>query len=54
MSKASASGLDPEAVHLRGNQFNAKQWSRRFRCHYNHERLKQALDGKTPTADVQN
>ncbi|MFB9811557.1 IS6 family transposase [Haloarcula sebkhae] len=38
----------------RGSQSSAKQWLRRFRNHYNHERPSQALDGKTPAEDIQN
>ncbi|KZX49936.1 IS6 family transposase [Haloarcula sp. K1] len=38
----------------RGSQSSAKQWLRRFRHHYNHERPNQALDGRTPTEVIQN
>ena len=38
----------------RGSQRSAKQWLRRFRHHYNHERPNQALDGRTPAEEVQN
>ena len=37
-----------------GSQSSAKQWSRRFRHHYNHERPNPALDGKTPAEVIQN
>jgi putative transposase len=38
----------------RGSQSSTKQWLRRFRHHYNHERPNQALDGRTPAEEVQN
>ncbi len=38
----------------RGSQSSAKQWLRRFRHHYNHERPNQALDGKTLGEVIQN
>ncbi|SDF73304.1 DDE domain-containing protein, partial [Halorientalis regularis] len=38
----------------RGSQTSAKQWLRRFRHHYNHERPNQALDGQTPAEQIQN
>ena len=38
----------------RGSQASAKQWLRRFRHHYNHERPNQVLGGRTPTDVVQN
>jgi putative transposase len=38
----------------RGSQSSAKQWLRRFRYHYNHERPNPALDGRTPVQEVQN
>ncbi|GCF15081.1 hypothetical protein Harman_30160 [Haloarcula mannanilytica] len=38
----------------RGSHRSAKQWIRRFRHHYNHERPNQALDGRTPAEEVQN
>jgi len=38
----------------RGSQTSAKQWLRRFRYHYNHERPNQALDGRTPAEETQN
>jgi len=37
----------------RGSQSSAKQWLRRFRYHYNHERPNQALDGRTPAEEIQ-
>jgi len=37
-----------------GSHRSAKQWLRRFRHHYNHERSNQALDGRTPAEEVQN
>ena len=38
----------------RGSQSSAKQWLRRFKHHYNHERPNQALDGKTPAEVIKN
>jgi len=38
----------------RGSQSSAKQWLRRFRYHYNHERPNQALGGRTPAEEIQN
>jgi len=38
----------------RGSHRSAKQWLRRFRHYYNHERPNQALDGRTPAEVNQN
>ncbi|AUG49067.1 IS6 family transposase [Haloarcula taiwanensis] len=46
--------IDRFHTFWRGSQSSAKQWLRRFRHHYNHERPIQALDGKTPAEEIQN
>ena len=46
--------IDRFHTFWRGSQSSARQWLRRFRHHYNHERPNQALDGKTPAQEVQN
>jgi transposase-like protein len=38
----------------RGSQSSARRWLRRFRHHYNHDRLNQALDNRTPVDEVLN
>jgi transposase-like protein len=38
----------------RGSQSSARRWLRRFRFHYNHDRPNQALDGRTPAAEILN
>jgi len=46
--------IDRFHAFWRGSQSSAKQWLRRFRHHYNHERPNQALDGRTPAEVIQN
>jgi hypothetical protein len=46
--------IDRFHTYWRGSQSSARQWLRRFRHHYNHERPNQALDGKTPAEVIQN
>jgi len=46
--------IDRFHTYWRGSLSSARQWLRRFRHHYNHERPNQALDGRTPAQEVQN
>ncbi|WP_159904778.1 IS6 family transposase [Salinirussus salinus] len=46
--------IDRLHAFWRDSQSRAKQWLRRFRYHYNHERPNQALDGTTPAEVIQN